>query len=261
MISLPPYAVRYLRQAGPIAWSGVELRSSRVDEDLARSLRVAALLEEDTAISARQARALGLDRLSDIGAFLAEWEREEAEHGLALRALLDCPGRTAPARRPKWMDLRRQGLAALPTTSLRRLPPTALVFCTLGAAGEYLAIVSYTELAKRAEDRVLESLLRAIIRQEGRHLAFFLAAARARAHVMTPLNGWLARRALAAIWQPIGLTSLGAQTWQGECGGWLDDPHYVDRIRKMDHMIDAIPHLGGLNLMASFLSDWDGRGP
>lgn len=145
----------------------------------------------------------------------------------------------------------------MPTSWVRVFSPTALVFCALGAAGEYLAIVCYTELAKRTEDRVVESFLRSIIRQEGQHLAFFLAAARVRGEVMSPLNALVARRVLARLWEPIGLASLGQEAWRTLCGGWLDDRRVVERIRMMDPVMDTIPRLEGLNLMATFLSTWD----
>lgn len=258
MGSLPSYATRYLHSAGVIAWDPEALAASRLDEGLARSVHVATILEEDTAISARQARSFHIDRSLDIAAFLPVWEREEAEHGRALRFLLDRQGFAAPERRPASIRTRRRFLAEMPAASVGRLPSTALVFCALGAAAEYLAMVSYTELTKRVDDPTIVSLLRCITNQEGKHFAFFLAAARARAEPMSAVSGRLARRVLSTVWEPIGVASLGTSAWRAVYADWLDDASFRARVARMDRVLDTIPHLVGLHLMAGFLDRWCG---
>ena len=251
----PRYAAKYVDQSGLIRWDRDALSSCRVDEELCRILHVVALLEQDTEISARQARSLGIDRAHDIELFLPRWEREEAEHARAVRFLLADQTYAAPQPRPKAIPLRRRGVALIPLTAFRRLPQTGLVFCTLGAAAEYVTIVTYTELARDAGPPALVSLLRSIARQEGRHFAFFLAAARARAAAMSSVNGRLARRALASLWEPVGLPSLGLPAWTTLFGRFLDDENFRSRVRVMDRVVDTIPHLAGLELMSTFLRE------
>ena len=253
MTTLPSYATRYLRQSGAIRWDGEALSSAHLDEELCRILHVVALLEEDTAISARQGRSLGVDGAADIGAFLSAWEMEEAEHARAFRFLLARQTYPPPRPRPEMMSFRRCCLARLPAGAFRRFPQTEFVYCALGAAAEYVTIVTYSELAKLVDQSAVVALLRAIGRQEGRHFAFFVAAARVRGETMSSFNGRVARRVFGSIWEPPGVPSIGVDGWLdifaplGECGG------FRGRIEHMDRVVDTIPHLEGLHLMSTFL--------
>jgi hypothetical protein len=248
------YVERFEREAGPIGWDPAALETCVLAPDVTRVLHVAVVLEEDTAISARQARAFGLDHDADLASFLATWEQEEAEHARALAYLLVHQPHHPPALRPALAPARRRGVAQVPLTAARRLPATGIAFCALGAAAEYVALVVYTELAKRSGSPTAEALLRAIIRQEGRHLAFFRSAAIRRAEQMSDRQGRLARRIVRAVWEPIGIPSLGEDRWHAALGPLVDDPTVRARVERMDRVLDAVPHLGGMDLMARFLS-------
>lgn len=223
-----------------------------------RVLAVAALLEQDTSISADQTRALGLDRAADIATFLPIWEAEEAEHARVLRYLTSAAPSSRPPPRPAVTVIRRRGQALVPAQLLGRWEPVGVAFCTLGAAAEYVATVLYTELATITDDPELEALLRAIVRQEGRHLAFFTAAARRRARSMSWLEQRAVRSLVRSVWTPVGMASLGARRWWATIGPILDQPGVRDRIRRMDRVVDRIDHLDGLDLMGSFLASYPG---
>jgi hypothetical protein len=255
MTTVAPYVSRFLSASGVIPWEPDAVAGCRLDASTAMALQIAAVLEEDTAISAAHARSLGLDRAADMGAFLPRWEVEEAEHGGILRALVAATA--MPDIRSKAIVAHRRRVAALPLRGLGRFPATGLVYCTLGAAAEHLAITSYTALVARSEHPTVVSSLRAIIRQEGSHLAFFAAAARARGEAMSSAQGRLARRALIRLWQPIGVSSLGWEVWCTRNREWVDDERLRARAARMDALIDTIPHLAGLRLMDRFLHDWD----
>jgi hypothetical protein len=246
---------RFLRRSGLVAWDRGALSPCRLDEEFCRLLHVVALLEEDTAISTRQARSLGIDRDSDIAAFLPSWEREEAEHARALRFLLAQQTYCRPPRRSTAIPLRRRAVALVPASPFRRLPQTGLVYSALGAAAEYVTIVTYTEFARSVEQPAVAALLRAIARQEGRHFAFFLAAARVRAEAMSSLHGRLARRALASLWEPVGVPSLGLPAWRRVFARLLERADFRARVQRMDHVVDSIPHLAGLQLMTTFMRE------
>jgi hypothetical protein len=252
---LPVHALRFLRQSELIDWDTRVVQTCQLTRDVAHILHAAALIEQDTAITARQARSLGIDSSADIGAFLSAWEREEAEHSRALHYLSENQAYTMPASRLGSIPPRRRLLAKLPAGPLRWLPQTEFVYCALGAAGEYVALVSYTEVQKLIDDAVAVALLREIIRQEGRHLAFFMDAARVRAVNLSTLSGHTARYAFKALWEPVGVPSLGIEAWRDVFAPLLKRESFRKRLTVMDRVIDTIPPLHGLGLMTNFLAD------
>lgn len=244
---------RFQSHQGLITWDEAALAGCRIEPTAARFLHVAALLEDDTAITTRQATALGLHRSGDLAVFLPQWSCEEAEHGRALWTLLAQQTYEPPAPAPRTTSLRRRMVAHVPASAVGLLPQAPFLFCVLGAAAEYVATVIYAELAKQATASPVSALLRAIARQEARHFAFFLAAARLRGDDLSAFEGRTARRALEAMWEPIGVPTLGATAWHALFDSWLSDHHTRTRIERMDRIVDSIPHLAGAQLMASFL--------
>jgi hypothetical protein len=253
------YVDRFRAQAGLISWDPNDLRSCSTGSDLARILHVAALLEEDTAITVRQGASLGMHRCADLAVFLPQWDAEEAEHGRALRCLIEGQDYEAPSPAPRSIGLRRRTLARIPASTFARVPQTSFLFCVLGAAAEYVATTIYAELASRTDSRVVEQLLRSIARQEARHFAFFLAAARVRGRSLSTMNGRLARLVLRTVWEPIGVPTLGAPAWRDMFADWLDDDGFRRRVEMMDRVIDSIPHLEGAGLMRRFLDEIPSR--
>lgn len=217
---------------------------------------MATYLEEDTSITLRQGTAFGFDRRADLGVFLPQWGAEEAEHARALHALLQ----HQQYERPERMVItdasrsRRRTMARLPLHTIGRARGVALLFCTMGAAAEYVATMLYSDLAKRCDDPAVADLLRAIARQEARHLAFFLAGARACGERMSRAHGRASRMALRALWEPIGMPTLGEDLWLALFGEWLHDQRLRARLEKMDRVVDSVPHLDGLRLMGTFLA-------
>lgn len=247
------YVTRFLRHAGTISWDPDALAGATVDNSLARILHVAAQLEEDTAITVRHGHSFRIEREADMATFLPVWDSEENEHAVSLRHLLQHQHYDAPVPAPRHISARRRALAHLPASLIGRLPQTTFLFCTLGAAAEYLAMVTYTELGKRTDEPAVASLLRDIVRQEARHFAFLLATAQQRGQRLSPRQGRLARRALDALWEPIGVPSLGRAAWDDLFAPWIAEPQFNARLRMMDRVVDSIPHLGGMRLIERFL--------
>lgn len=65
----------------------------------------------------------------------------------------------------------------------------------------------------------------------------------------------LSRLPLTAMWEPIGVPSLGRPVWERLFGEWMHDEDFVARIRMMDRVVDSIPHLRELHLMETFLQE------
>jgi rubrerythrin len=253
--AVPEHAARFLRDAGPVPWDESRLVAAHVDEPACRILHVVSGLEADTEITTRHARTLGIDRADDVSAFLDVWAAEEAEHAHALGALLAHQTYRAPEPAPASIERRRRLVALLPRQVLGRLPQTGLLYCALGAAAEYVTIAVYDELSGLVDDPAVDDLLRSISRQERRHCAFFLSAARARARAMSSVNGRLTRRVLVEMWDPPGVPSLGLAAWRDAFAPFLADAELRARVLEMDRVVDSIPHLEGLDLMLNFLRD------
>lgn len=252
---LPDHAARFLRDAGPVEWDDSILAAARVDPGWCRVLHVVAGLEADTAITAGHARTTGIDRADDLAAFLPAWADEEAEHARAISALLAHQAYEAPVPAPAAIARHRRVAARVPRSVLGRLRVTGLVYCTLGAAAEYVTVVVYRALAAQIGDPAVTSLLRDIERQERRHCAFLLTAARRRAHGLSPMEARVARRVLRTMWEPPGVPSLGLPVWRAAFAPFLVDAHLRARVREMDRVVDAVPHLDGLGLMDRFLRE------
>jgi hypothetical protein len=251
----PVYLDRFQARAGLITWDMEALARIHLAPDFAQILHAAALIEEDTALTVRQCNSLGFDRLADLAPFLPQWEAEEAEHGRALRALVahqtPVAGRGQSGRRRSVDHL----VASVPARFIGRRAHAPFIFCALGAAAEYVATAIYAELANRANPPALSQLLRSIARQEARHLAFFLAAARVRGSQMSSLDGRFSRSVLGALWAPIGVPTLGKEAWLELFAEWLDDDHFRNRLEMMDRVVDSIPQLAGMRLMGTFLDE------
>jgi len=58
---------------------------------------------------------------------------------------------------------------------------------------------------------------------------------------------------LRAVWEPIGVPTLGIAAWSEVFSEWLADPRIQQRLVMMDRVVDSIPHLDGVGLMATFL--------
>lgn len=254
-ISYPvDYLNRFQQHAGLITWRDTEFSEVQLASDISRILHVAALLEEDTVITVKHAHTLGLTRAPDIREFLPQWDKEEAEHGHALRCLLANQTYDPPEPTRHTISMRRRVVSKLPAQPLSIFPHTSYLFCVLGAAAEYVATVMYGELAKNSPP-VVSNLLKLIARQEARHFHFFLIAAKQRGQKMSTRNGLIAARLLSKMWTPIGVSTLGLDVWNQIFSAWLNDLEIRRRLVMMDRVLDSVPHLNGLHLMQRFLDE------
>ena len=251
----PAHAARFLRDAGTVTWDEARLSGARLDPRVSRLLHVVAELEADTSITTRHAHTLGIDRATDVAAFLPQWAAEEAEHARAIRVLLRHQTYDPPRTASPSIQRHRRLVARVPRQMLGRLRATGLVYCTLGAAAEYVTVVVYRELVAMVDDPSVASLLREITRQERRHCAFLLAAARERGSALSPGEARLTRWVLTRMWEPPGVPSLGIDVWRDAFAPLIDDATLRARVEKMDRIVDTIPHLAGMHLMGRFLTE------
>jgi rubrerythrin len=219
----------------------------------------AAFVEGHSFEEGRKARLLGLTRDPQTRQFLEIWLAEESEHSRALGFLARShgmdPERFAPGGRPPAHRLMATAGLLIGRTS----PLAASAAFGVGAAAEYMTRAMYRVLAERSKDRVVGTLFGDLAAQEGRHLGFFLGAAKANHADVAEIHLRATRSILRRIWHPVGVDRLGLDRWLSVFGPLFSEPTLADHMARMDETLDRIPLMRGLKLMRSFQAKWIGR--
>lgn len=215
-------------------------------------------IEYQTVLYTRELLMLPQWKDPQFTSFLTLWNYEEYWHGQALGRVLAAHER--PAHDARLRDMRsfnRRYLFWSPAIfwllghGVRKFPA---VHMTWGAINEWTANAAYNRLAQMADHPVLTELLGRIMRQEGRHAAYYAAAARElldgdrRAQRVT---SWFLRHQ----WAPVGNgdvpqieTSFATAYLFGAGDG-------IELIERVEDRIDQLPGLAGLGLVRSAIRD------
>lgn len=143
----------------------------------------------------------------DVTAFLTLWNYEEHWHGEALGEVLRAHGE--PGGTPRIAAMRhRLGARITASPALWMAFSTVsrhflAVHMTFGVINEWTTQAAYARLSALAGHDVLSELLRRIMRQEGRHIDYYLTQAR---HLLDQAPGARrsTRRVLRSAWSPVG---------------------------------------------------------
>ena len=119
---------------------------------------------------------------------------------------------------------------------------------TWGAINEWTTQAGYARLAKLADHPVLSELLKRIMKQEGRHIDFYVSQARSRLSDSRSAQR-LTRWALRRFWAPVGsgvmpdpeVAFLSSYLFGGNEGMAMAD--------RIDRRVDRLPGLADLDLM------------
>lgn len=227
-------------------------RDRPLDPDALRCLRYMHDVENHTVCYLRDVLVTRAHHDPEVTSFLTLWNYEEYWHGEALAEVLAAHGEEAGTsriaafrrrlpRREAWRPLGFQIGSSL-------TPHLTAVHMTWGAVNEWTTQAGYACLARRAGHPVLSELLRRIMKQEGRHVDFYVSQARGR---LAPSRGAqrLTRWALRRFWAPVGSSIMP----DGEVRflarylfGTTDGAAMAERI---DRRIDRLPGLEGLGLL------------
>jgi hypothetical protein len=241
----------YLSMWGRLPWDPERLRGAVLDPGLEKVVCAAAFVESLSHEEARKARMIGLYRRDDVRPFLEVWLAEESEHGRALRFLAESHGlRPEQILRTGMGGRRRVSSLGLTVSRLSRLAPAAAL--GVAAAAEYLTRTLYLSVRERSSDETVRDLFRALAVQEGRHLGFFLNAARAASPKVSSAHQHGARKALLLSWRPVGVDRLGLETWLSVFDPLFAEERFRDQLLGMDRALDVIPVMRGLRLMHRF---------
>jgi len=248
---------KFQEQGGRLRTDDLDFEAFRerpLSSDVLRCLGYMHDIEYQTVLYTRELLLLPGWKDPQFTAFLTLWNYEEYWHGQALGRVLAMHDR--PAHDPRLQDMRSWNKRYLTWSPLifwglgvgvRQFPA---VHMTWGAINEWTANAAYNRLAQIADHPVLSELLGRIMRQEGRHAAYYAAWAREllddsrRAQKVT---SWFLRHE----WAPVGngdVPRIETSFATAYLFGGDEGRELIDRIEER---IDALPGLNGLNLVRS----------
>jgi hypothetical protein len=229
-----------------------------LDPDTLRCLRYMHDVEGHTVCYLRDMLVTRAHRDPQVTAFLTCWSYEEHWHGEAIGQVLDAHGEASG--RGRLADMRRRlpkGDALRPmvfniTSALTR-HLTAL-HMAWGAVNEWTTQAGYARLAAKADNPVLNELLRRIMRQEGRHIDFYAAQAKSRLADSRAAQR-LTRAALRRLWAPVGSGVMPTDEIRFLVGHLFADGTGLATAQRIDRHIDRLPGLDGLHLVENSVAE------
>jgi rubrerythrin len=263
---------RYLRASSRVDLSSVEwdrIGEHPVTPDEARCLTYMMDIETHTVVFLRDLLATRASFDPEVTAFLSCWVYEELWHGEAFSRFL---GEAGHAVAPSYEDVR--GDDPFPSRSdrnqwIRRkfgtkgyishigtLLGSALfrdfvaVHMTWGAVNELGTLTGYHRMIAKTEHPVLIQLLRAIIKDERRHFAFYRTQARmrlARSRQARTITRW----ALEHLWAPVGTGVRPQAETDFVIHCLFGDADGMVAVKQMESTLGELPGLVGIH----FLSD------
>ena len=262
---------RYLRASkrvdlSSVEWDRIGLHQLTLDE--ARCLTYMMDIESHTVIFLRDLLATRAAFDPEVTAFLSCWVYEELWHGEAFSRFLGEAGhRVAPAYEtvqgddsyPTRVDRNQWIRRALATkgyvSHLGTLVGSAVfrdfvaIHMTWGAINELTTLTSYHRLIAKTEHPVLVQLLRAIIKDERRHFAFYRAQARrrlARSKQARTITRW----SLEHLWAPVG-TGVRPQAETDHVAHHLfGDADGLVAVKEMEATLSELPGLDGVRVLS-----------
>jgi hypothetical protein len=188
----------------------------------------------------------------EVTTFLTMWSYEEYWHGEALARVLAAHNEPAGERRVASMR-QRLGWRINSSPVLWFAFSSATrhflaVHMTFGVINEWTTQAGYARLNALADHPVLSDLLRRIMRQEGRHIDYYLTRARIELEKGTGAQR-TTRLALKTLWKPVGAGVMVDTDTRHLIATLFGAPEGRIAIDRIDRRIDALPGLRGLGLM------------
>jgi hypothetical protein len=229
-----------------------------LDIDTLRCLRYMHDVEGHTVCYLRDVLVTRAHRDPEMTAFLTCWSYEEHWHGEALARVLAAHGEVAGHNRladmrhrlPK-RDALRPMMFNIGSALTRHITTVQMAW---GAVNEWTTQAGYARLAAKADHPVLGELLHRIMRQEGRHIDFYVAQARRRLSESRAAER-LTRTALRRLWAPVGSGVMPRAEIRFLAAHLFDDGAGRAAARRVDRQIDRLPGLEGLHLLESSVAE------
>ncbi|MCU1374190.1 MAG: hypothetical protein JWO68_1476 [Actinomycetia bacterium] len=245
----------YKRVTGRLECDDIDFdgfRDQPLDERYLRVLRYMHDVEEHTSCYLRNLLNTKAHHDPVITTFLTMWNFEELWHGEAIGAVLaahDEPG-TLPRVTAMRQRLGRKVGSPLGWMAFSALTRHFLaVHMTFGVINEWTTQAAYARLASTCGHPVLADLLRRIMKQEGRHIDFYLD--QARTHLEPAAAQRTTRLVLRAAWKPVGSSVMPEAETRHLARTLFADEAGHAMLQRIDRRVDALPGLDGLGLLTT----------
>ena len=254
---------RYSHSVGRLETDDIDFdafRDQPLSPDARRCLRYMHDVESHTSCYLRNLLNTKAHHDPEITRFLTMWSYEELWHGEALAEVLRAHDEPAGTERVGAMRARLgwkitvsplvwMGFSAVTRHFLA-------VHMTFGVINEWTTQAGYARLIQVADHPVLTQLLRRIMKQEGRHIDYYLTQSRTLL-AASPRAQTTTRRMIRSLWEPVGAGVMPADETRHLVRtlftGDADGRAVADRV---DRRIDNLPGLAGLGLMAGALAKY-----
>lgn len=262
---------KYIRTSGRVDLSAVEW--ARADDPPlspaeVRILRYMMDIESHTVVFMRDLLATHAAFDPAVTTFLCCWNFEELWHGEAFSRLLGEAGiqiepdaepvvhdSPYPSRRARNQWIRRRLGARGYVSHLGTLLGSAIadrdfvaIHMTWGAVNELTTLTAYHRMIAGTDNVPLVQVLRAIIKQERRHFAFYRAQARMRLAESVRAR-LLVRWSLDHLWAPVGTGVRPQAETDFVVSSLFSDAEGLVALKEMDSTIADLPGLDGTHYL------------
>ncbi|MFD2078559.1 hypothetical protein SAMN05421678_11350 [Actinopolymorpha cephalotaxi] len=247
----------YKRAVQPVKIDDIDFdgfRERPLSAQALRSLHYMADVETHTVCYLRDLLVTPSHQNPRITTFLTMWNYEEYWHGEVIDRILGVHGEDHGPGRARTVR-RTQGIANVVSPITQCLTAAAIgedfiaTHMSWGAINEWSTHAAYARLIERENHPVLTTVLRRIMRQETRHVAFYTSEARARLARSARARRFT-RWALRTRWRPVGSTVMPRSETTFLLGYLFGDENGRGVVGDLDHKIDRLPGLGGLGLVS-----------
>lgn len=245
----------YTEIAGKLDVSDIDFdafRTQPLDEDSLRCLRYMHDVEFHTICYLRDLLVTRAHDDVDLTTFLTFWSFEEYWHGEAIAKVLAVhdeiagSARITENRAKLGFRERVRPLGSMLGSALFKDFPA--LHMTWGAVNEWSTQAGYAQLIAKADHPVLTTLLKRIMKQEGRHIDFYATEAKKRLEGRKMAQK-VVRAALANIWHPVGAGVMPKKEVNFLISHLFGDEKGMSAAERIDRQIDRLPGLDGLKLV------------
>jgi hypothetical protein len=253
---------RYSRTVGRLETDDIDFdafRDQPLDPTSLRVLRYMHDVENHTSCYLRNLLNTKAHHDPEITRFLTMWNYEELWHGEAIAEVLrahDEPAgtdRVAPMRERLGWKITASPLLWMGFSAVTK--HFLAVHMTFGVINEWTTQGGYSRLIQVADHPVLTDLLKRIMKQEGRHIDYYLTQARER--LEAPRAQKVTRGMINRMWEPVGAQVMPLEETQHLVRTLFSgSPEGLVVAARVDRRVDALPGLAGLGLMAGAVAKY-----